>query len=229
MSTFNEMMKFDGGVTARINCKETEMGGAVTNLPRLLQEARAKLEQADVVLRSSPLTPTVLELCRRYFLTGGAPKAEELVEIHRIISSTRTGLASDATFKVWKWDVFDDNPETDGAVNLRKEHDSKSAEGLTLRGYGGRPEKPHHVFVEHMKPTDPGRKRSGMIKISEYALSDDTRGVCTLIHEATHRFAGTWDYYYFDDAGLVARPADFANKEYALGNADSYAWFVMKI
>jgi hypothetical protein len=51
----------------------------------------------------------------------------------------------------------------------------------------------------------------------------------TVIHEATHRFANTVDYCYFDSTNKLRPKTPFTDVELALVNADSYAWFVCKV
>ena len=50
----------------------------------------------------------------------------------------------------------------------------------------------------------------------------------TLIHEASHKYAGTIDYSYFTNDSQRAI-STFDDKAKALMNADSYAFFVLKI
>ena len=65
----------------------------------------------------------------------------------------------------------------------------------------------------------------------------DSAGPRLVIHEASHKFAGTSDYFYFDPVGMGG---DFSlsgtklfkesmKKIQALDNADSYAWLCHKL
>jgi hypothetical protein len=51
----------------------------------------------------------------------------------------------------------------------------------------------------------------------------------TVIHEATHRFASTVDYCYFDSTNNLSPKTAFTAVDQALVNADSYAWFVCRV
>jgi hypothetical protein len=96
------------------------------------------------------------------------------------------------------------------------------------------PIKPHH----NQCSSEGKMYVTGTIRIRGARLEDSQLGPVTLLHEASHRYAGTFDYWYFpDDAGK--RPLEL--KEYeevdkrclagdpgkkVLHNADSYAWFI---
>jgi hypothetical protein len=69
----------------------------------------------------------------------------------------------------------------------------------------------------------------------QYAMLADYRHkspwrlkVVTIIHEATHKFAGTFDYSYFDMHGdKPKKPFDDPKK--AMANADGLAWFAYHV
>jgi hypothetical protein len=96
--------------------------------------------------------------------------------------------------------------------------------------------KPYHNVVRELSsgkdgpaPKDAEHRRMGAIQIdSRYFFSDDelTGGLIALIHEATHKYAGTQDEFYVTEE-FVKRKNDntFQGKSYAkaIVNADSYA------
>jgi len=53
-----------------------------------------------------------------------------------------------------------------------------------------------------------------------------------IIHEATLKYAGTWDCWYYDDSGIAVAKrftTGDMDKTQALQNADSYAWFMWNV
>jgi hypothetical protein len=67
----------------------------------------------------------------------------------------------------------------------------------------------------------------GAIKLERKRL-EGPLGYQTLIHEASHKYAGTHDYAYFDDTGENPTPT-WGLKDKMITNADSYAWFVVRV
>jgi Lysine-specific metallo-endopeptidase len=67
----------------------------------------------------------------------------------------------------------------------------------------------------------------GAMRIDEEALSDEQLGTVTILHEASHKFAGTIDYCYFDKPGKNPK-STFTDKQQALINTDSYGYFIVK-
>ena len=83
----------------------------------------------------------------------------------------------------------------------------------------------------HNKAFSLGRDRletKGAMQMSDKVLAQGRLGVITLIHEATHKYAGTRDYSYFDDDSITPE-STFDDKNLALQNADSYAYFILKV
>jgi hypothetical protein len=72
-------------------------------------------------------------------------------------------------------------------------------------------------------------KRIGMMHFKGSALSmGKNNDVATrlVMHEATHKYAGTLDYHYFTTLGGDRGPQQpWGDKDKLLNNADSYAWF----
>lgn len=66
----------------------------------------------------------------------------------------------------------------------------------------------------------------GLIHIAFGYLFDQEMSARTIVHEATHKFAGTDDHVYWDDHyNKWEKPLDVSK---AINNADSYAMFVME-
>ena len=89
-----------------------------------------------------------------------------------------------------------------------------------------------HNSVTNMR--DGSTRIAGAIHLSAKLLNDaDDRGRAahTVIHEATHKYAGTEDYCYFSqqENGDPKPKTDFTLRERALRNADSFAWIAFAI
>ena len=192
---------------------------AIAALPGLMVEAKSLLQKAIIALDVRPLKVWTVAMAGHYFLidTKVGPKAKELELIKRVLTSTLTGLSSDIMLKIGKTVGRDEDPGTMGAVS---------------RSVGSAGTKSYHTVVPTMKPAGflkkPETYVRGAMKLQDSVLLGEL-GVVTLIHEATHKFAGTYDYCYFDDAtGYVPR-SKFTNKEKALANADSHAYFAVRV
>jgi len=85
------------------------------------------------------------------------------------------------------------------------------------------PTKPYHTKTKFL--SDNQKYLMGAMKID--ATKSRESMVNTIIHEATHRYAGTIDYAYFDKKGENPE-GTFGDKRQALMNADSYAWFASR-
>jgi hypothetical protein len=156
-------------------------------------------------------------MSKRYFLTGNSgPSKSELAQMRSVVTATRTGLSNDITLKV-------------GSVIGRNGSDPHGAVAYVVGNQGS---KPHHTVVPSLGPTkhfwqsQPDKVR-GAMKLRDKTLLGPL-GIVTLIHEATHKFAGTIDYSYFGDDGLTPE-SKFTSREKALANADSYAFFVVNV
>jgi hypothetical protein len=89
------------------------------------------------------------------------------------------------------------------------------------------------------------RYQYGVINLAARMLKNkelNRNAVQTIIHEATHKYAGTWDYCYFNEdgatpttaymrgyAGITPDRRGFVDRDAAMQNADSFAWFAYKI
>lgn len=190
----------------------------------VLQRARRCLETASgAVCHGSEPSPTARDLARTYFSAGQALTEGDWNTIRTVITKTRTGLEGDVVLKtgtVLKGAM----PGHQGAV-----HNTVVSQAEVDGKVPSKPGKSHQTFVGSMKPEHAGIPiRRGAIHLRSDLLSSDPElGIVALIHEATHKYAGTWDYAYFDEETGSRSVPPITDKTSALGNADSYAWFVM--
>ncbi len=190
---------------------------AVAAIPGLIQQANALLGRTNALLYGSPLSHEVIAMAKRYFLTGNSgPSKSELAQMRFVVTATRTGLSSDMTLKIGS-SVGRNGSDPHGAVANR---------------VGNQGSKPHHTVVPDLGPTkhfwqnQPNRVQ-GAMRLNDKTLLGPL-GIVTLIHEATHKFAGTIDYSYFLADGVTPE-SKFTSREKALANADSYAYFVINV
>jgi hypothetical protein len=170
-------------------------------------DALKLLRRTNGHIYNKKLSSDVLRYANRYFLTDRKLiEARDLVIMKLIITKIWNGLSGDITLK-----IGDLGAGTLGEVNSKI----------------GKPDvKAYH---NQMMYADSGVvERSGAIRLSDEAMNGGSLGVLTLIHEASHKYAGTMDYCYFKSDGLTPE-STFTDKNYALVNADSYAWFVVKV
>jgi hypothetical protein len=190
---------------------------AVAAIPGLIQQAKALLGRTNALLYGSPLSHEVIAMSKRYFLTGNSgPSKSELAQMHFVVTATRTGLSNDMTLKI-------------GSVVAR---DESNAHGSVASFVGNQGTKPYHTVLPELGPTKHFWQKqpntvNGAMKLRDSSLLGPL-GLITMIHEATHKFAGTIDYSYFSEDGLTPE-SKFTNREKALANADSYAYFVINV
>lgn len=133
---------------------------------------------------------------------------------------TRTGLSSDVTIKVGKRVGAREGPDRPGT----------EVSGSVTGRISTKTSKDYHNTVPDLVP-------EGELQGPDYIrgairLRDSTviggLGALTLIHEATHKYAGTIDYrYYLERQRRWSGPLEEPAK--AIINADSYAWFVQSV
>ena len=172
-----------------------------------VSDSRKLLRGALSALGGKP-SKDVVRYAHRYFLTG-ADRLDrtDLATIKSIITLTKVGIhGSTMAMKVARTDpVY--NGKVVGRTNRTSTQD----------------------YHNNVTDLDDGiTYRKGAIQVTGERLEQGRLGVKTLVHEATHKYAGTEDYCYFQDDGVTPRSA-FTSKERALRNADSYAWFVLKV
>jgi hypothetical protein len=188
--------------------------GSLTKMTNILGDdlklAQDLLQRTDAQLHAPKLSKDVLKYAHRYFLTP-ADKIDtgDLQKMQSVITLVVNGMGSDMTIKVGK-NVGGNDKDVHGSVRQTKKDSSKS----------------YHTSVVDL---DDGETwRMGAMRIDESTLETKRLGVVTLVHEATHKYAGTNDYCYFKDNSREPNGA-FTDKNEALKNADSYAWFVLKV
>jgi len=182
----------------------SKAGDAVVDGALLLQNALTAISRKTV---SSEMN----RYANRYFLTGKKLDATDINTIKSVITKTLNGISSDTMgVKIVKSD-----PTVNGSVN-----------GMRVGNAPKLHSQPYHNNVADM--SDGTVWRQSAIHITGDRLGLGRLGVQTLIHEATHKYAGTEDYCYFSYDGSTPS-GTFTDKKRALQNADSYAWFVLKV
>lgn len=176
-------------------------------------DSRKLLVNTLSALDSKP-SRTVVRYAHRYFLTGADRlDAKDLATIKSVILLTKNGmLGSNMAMK-----IAAEDPDYNGKVMYRLNADQSGPKEST---------KAYHNDV--LDRGDGRTWRIGAVHVTGERLEMGRLGVKTLVHEATHKYAGTEDYCYFKDDGETPR-SEFTSKKRALQNADSYAWFVLKI
>lgn len=176
-----------------------------------IETARRLLQVTMAQLNAAKLGTGTKRFAHRYFLTpADAISQEDLTTIKNILELTWNGLNSDLTIKV-------------GHNVGRNDKDVHGVVGQSQRA----PTQPYHTQVVDLDDGLTYTTRAMRIDQSTL-LSGGRLGVVTLIHEATHKYAGTNDYCYFKDDS-VTPDGTFDDKTEALKNADSYAWFTYKM
>jgi len=176
-----------------------------------LETALKLLESVDAQLRAKKQSSDLIRYANKFFLTDKKTiAAGDLTKIETIVTKVWNGLAGDVTIKAGT-NVGTNDKDVSGAVRGR-------AAAGTPRPY-------HNVEVD----LDDGiSKTMGAMRIDQDTLLKGRLGVVTLIHEASHKYAGTIDYCYLKNADQTPR-GTFDDKAKALINADSYGWFVVKV
>jgi len=187
-------------------------------LPRLngvilahLGSALRRIERTMGQLNAPTPNAAVLKYAHRYFLTPRHDFPDYLLrQVKSLIVKVQNGLSGDVTIK------------TGGRVGSGNSDDN----GEVSFSASATPHKSYHNRVYDYE--DREMVTAGAIKIDKDRLQQGQLGLKTLIHEATHKYAGTTDYCYFDDDGETPRTA-FTDRLMAVINADSYAWFIVKV
>lgn len=191
---------------------------AVAALPGMVGEAKRVLQLAPRYAALDPLPAAGRMLAARYFLTDeqAGPSKKDLARIWTVLRATLVGLSGDLTLKVGA-EIEDGDPSTMGYVMRWK----------------GEATKAHHSYVPSLQARKfPWQKPTSYVRGAIHITTDTvigSLGLVTLIHEATHKYAGTVDYCYFDDDDGMTPTSKFTNKDKALTNADSFAYFAVKV
>jgi hypothetical protein len=210
--------------TCEVQAKTTaKIGGYVE---QSLAEALQHLARAIRKLTQPLGHPEIKKYAQRYFLiqqlTSGLIK-----QIKAILLRTQAGLAGEGQRVTIR--VAEQLTERDDWGIVNKDPVEESVEGLNIvRGLQDQQKyKRGDIHVKMLlfkRDPDPDFPNHADV------LRRRQRLACvTLIHEATHKFAGTWDYCAFDDDGLGPKPKEkLDNQASALQNADGFAWFAYK-
>lgn len=205
---------------------------------KLILDSRAALwTTIDVLKRFPGGTQTerdaVKDACKQFFVLPTSaldewgdqqhPKSpRELSLMLQVLAKTLNGLIGSQYMKVGDISATSGR-NTIGQVSLRDAATSKKT-------------KPYHNIVKSLPEsgtksgsTEVTHHRIGAITVSSlYFFSDDDLhgGLVTVIHEATHKFAGTLDEFYITESFMKQRnDPTYKGKSLksAIVNADSYA------
>jgi len=189
----------------------------VTTARKLLRTTETKL--------SDPKDKHVREWASHYFDTDDVMLKADLDRIGYVIRMTKTGLETDANLRL-KLGREEESLGRRAGVTMKTGTVNVSKLG-TVKPWGDQ-----HLRVMNLR-TD-NAVHYGAIHISESRLNEEL-GPKSLIHEATHRYAGTHDYWIWEDSGLKidgvspVKRGDARWKLCSLLNADSYAWFIYMV
>lgn len=218
--------------------KEDEQTRFLERGKKLILDSRAALwTSIDVLKRFPGVTQNereaVKDACKQFFVLPATaldewsdqqhPKSpRELNLMLQVLAKTLNGLIGSQYMKVGDISATSGR-STIGQVTLRDAAKSDKT-------------KPYHTIVKGMSasdkkpsPSDVTRYRIGAITVSSsYFFSDDDLhgGLVTVIHEATHKFAGTVDEFYITEDFMKQRnDPTYKGKSLrsAIINADSYA------
>lgn len=193
----------------------------------LTAKARTRLQYAMAILNHPESWPRhhVQRYAKRYFLVDALTEAIANNKIKPILELTLNGLNLAGMRIAVRTQI--DPTDPDGGVTHNQFTRGRGAKG-------------------DVKSLEDGfTYQYDVINIATRMLSNEDmhrNAVQTIIHEATHKYAGTWDYCYFDAAGekpttayqrgfvnIYADRRGFVDVEAATQNADSFAWFAYKI
>lgn len=197
-------------LTVRLKPGDVDAVATLERSQEVLSGTQRMLHRAILALEPPQLDARTLRAASRFFLTPAAgPSAHELMVLRNSIGMVFNGLAGDLTFKV--------------GTDVGKGRMRDPAGEVTARK--SVPEV-HKIYHNRLSRFD--RERTyGAIKVDVRVLHS-ALGPKTLIHEASHKYAGTIDYCMFDRCGQPDG-GPFTERKEALKKADSYAWFVLAL
>jgi hypothetical protein len=140
----------------------------------------------------------------------------------RSIDLIRSGLMGDVLLKIYTATTR----EGLGMYGYVKMRSTASKKGHEAQNYV-------RAFSMHADANNKhySQKRTGSIHILASRLCDENLGVQTLLHEASHRYAGTHDggdAGYFESDGTPGTAFTLTDAKAAVHNADSFAWFIVR-
>jgi len=196
---------------------------AVAALPQVLARSLDHLQRAVGLFNTRPNDPILRRLASQLFLTNPAGIApNDLAHIMATLNLIIGGLNTDVTLKVGNA-IGRNGRDPVGAVWMR----------LVDAAYTPRPYQnvmtvfdahPHFWQSSHFVA------RMGAIRLTTRAVMDGD-AIRALVHEASHKYAGTGDYRYLHHQNGVFQGIDRPMQSHyrALRNADSYGWLVQSI
>src|SRR5262249_10569915 len=144
-----------------------------------LATALKLLEKTSAELNATKLSKDVIRYAHKFFLTDAdAIDPKDLNWIKSVVTRIWDGLAGDVTIKA-------------GNDNHRAK-DGTRALGSVAKQKGSHSSKSYHTEVPSLGDNEMYTR--GAIRIGGDALRQGRLGVVTLIHEASHKYAGTIDY-----------------------------------
>lgn len=226
---------------ARARSGHCELGsgaysGISAKFPGYVAEARDNVVMSLAMLQNRDLWPRISPLYRKYFLTE-LEDGRALEDVMALLLLTMNGLNGDIRMKVVKrvpvssMNVGEAVAKVEDLSALRSPLDKSKGQNEVKDLLTGATVRVGDIVLEKDLVN-----RRGMTGATGY------NPVKTIVHEATHKFAGTIDYWYFSvrdgsspdkyggaHAGAArefgASSHDKEGAELARMNADSFAWF----
>lgn len=207
------------------------------SVPRVRSQVKAAVVDARLLLNNTLAAlasgrpddnSKIIKYANRYFRTADSwVDAQDTQKIHDKILLISNGLNADIDLKIHRI-VPEKGVQEVGFVNSWAEvHHPKKRHDEVHRREVPTKDDPNKYIA--------GNFLYGKIHITPEQVSSGRSGVRTLIHEASHRYTGTEDHCYCnaDGTGFLQEPQKFRKgipiKDQLLNNADSYAWFILKV
>ncbi len=191
----------------------------------VVREARHLLRKTRLKL-ANPKDTDILAWAFLYFNTDKNHISDgERATIDLVLGRTSTGLEAGVPLKLGR---REDHKGRAGYTTM-KPHGT-DVDRVPNKDGGSAPPRYHNKVMNQKF----GEVWYGAIHVCETRF-EGPLAAKTLIHEASHKYAATHDYWVWKDTGgapidktLVPR-SDAQWKEFSLNNADSYAWFVKQV
>lgn len=217
---YTTTIELDGKIVAIRFCKSEGIADIANAVRDRLEYAIQILTRAEAQLTKKPWPESVVDAAKKYFLPdGGSLYDDDVLKIILVVLSTKRGLLNDLiknNLLIKTSDKIKGDSHVFGQVTVINPDTIKDER-----------RKDYHCRVQDLASELP--IVTGRMHIKETILRHDTFGTLVLIHEATHRYAGTVDHAYYTIESLGNFIDAKISNLNALSNADSYAWFIMKI
>jgi hypothetical protein len=203
-----------GGANLTVAVTDPGSGRRLSSLAKHhFESALLCLETTDRLLRRRmlPRGGRMVTLAQRYFLTDDPMDPRDLEKIQIVVTKIWTGLKADTLLKIGDpigSKYAEPDPNKMGAAVRRMEFPDK------LKPYD------NTITIDGSKVTYKA------IQLNSRSLGHRGFGTQNLLHEASHKFAGTRDNGYIAWGG-AAGPVGLNHKKLALDNADSYGYFIV--